>query len=352
VVSITPSFQSQSRLHDAARMALPHIFEVTWPDPSKLGADSRSAALLLNEARETFASHLGMRSDEIHFLGETNLGFHLGINGLMSGQRRLVYSNIDRMEVFAVAAGHPSKMLDVDPNGQIDFSELNNGDVLALQLCNRETGIIQAGIPDGPDQLAGLFIDATASGTRIKLPANWSTALWDSTSWAGPSGLGVFAVSKNANWSNPLPHLDGRVNPGPASLALIVASALAIDSWVADEKNLASKIAAINSEIRSYISSNIPDSDLAPGGADHLISASFLYVNAEQLVTKLADKGYPVDSGSACSSVNMQPSHVLAALGVLTQGNIRLTIHHAITFEDVHAFLDILADTISELRSE
>lgn len=86
-------------------MALPHIFEVTWPDPSKLGADSKSAALLLNEARETFASHLGIRSDEIHFLGEPNLGFHLGINGLMSGQKRLVYSNIDRMEVFAVAAG-------------------------------------------------------------------------------------------------------------------------------------------------------------------------------------------------------------------------------------------------------
>lgn len=336
-------------------MALPHIFGVTWPDPSKLGADSKSAALLLNEARKTFASHLGTRSDEIHFLGEPNLGFHLGLSGLMSDQRRLVYSNIDRMEVFAVAQSHPSKMLKVDPNGQINFSELKTNDVLALQLCNRETGIIQTGftqtgIPDAPDQLTGLFVDATASGTRIKLPANWSTALWDSTSWAGPSGLGILAVSKNANWSNPLPHLDGRVNPGPASLALIVASALAIDSWVADEENLAAKIAAINSEIRSYISRNIPDSDLAPGGADHLISASFLYINAEQLVTKLADKGYPVDSGSACSSVNMQPSHVLAALGVLTQGNIRLTIHHAITFEEVRAFLEILSETITELR--
>ena len=333
-------------------MALPHIFEVTWPDPSKLGADSKSAALLLNEARETFASHLGIRSDEIHFLGEPNLGFHLGINGLMSGQRRLVYSNIDRMEVFAVAEGHPSKMLEVDLNGQINFSELMKDDVLALQLCNRETGTIQNGRPKSPDLLAGLFVDSTASGTRIKLPANWSTALWDSTSWGGPSGLGVFAVSKSANWSNPLPHLDGRVNPGPASLALIVASALAIDSWVADEKNLAAKIAAINGEIRSYISNNIPDSDLAPGGADHLISASFLYVNAEQLVTKLADKGYPVDSGSACSSVNMQPSHVLAALGVLTQGNIRLTIHHAITFEEVKEFLEVLSQTVSELRDK
>ena len=332
-------------------MALPHIFEVTWPEPTKLGADSKSAALLLNEARETFASHLGIRSDEIHFLGEPNLGFHLGLSGLMSEEKKLVYSNIDRMEVFAIAEGHKSKMLEVDSSGQLNFSELGSDDVLSLQLCNRETGIIQNSRPKSPDQLAGLFVDATASGTRIGLPENWSTALWDSTSWAGPSGLGVFAVSKSANWKNPLPHLDGRINPGPASLALIVASALAIDSWVADEKNLAAKIATINSDIRKYISTNIPDSDLAPGGADHLISASFLYVNAEQLVTTLADKGYAVDSGSACSSINMQPSHVLAALGVLTQGNIRLTIHHATTFEQAKEFLEVLSQTISELRS-
>jgi len=329
-------------------MALPHIFEVTWPEPTKLGADSKSAALLLNEARETFASHLGVRSDELHFLGEPNLGFHLGLSGLMSEDKNLVYSNIDRMEVFAISESHNSKMLQVDSNGQLDFSKLQHNDVVALQLCNRETGLIQSG---HPENIAGLFVDATASGTRIRLPQNWSTALWDSTSWAGPGGLGIFAVSKNADWKNPLPHLDARINPGPTSLALIVASALAIDSWVADEKNLAAKIATINSDIRKYISANIPDSDLAPGGADHLISASFLYVNAEQLVTTLADKGYPVDSGSACSSINMQPSHVLAALGVLTQGNIRLTIHHATTFEQVKEFLEVLSQTISELRS-
>jgi cysteine desulfurase len=129
-----------------------------------------------------------------------------------------------------------------------------------------------------------------------------------------------------------------------------VASALAIDSWVADEKNLAAKISVINQEVRNFISTNIPDSDLAPGGADHLISASFLYVNAEQLVTTLADKGYAVDSGSACSAANMQPSHVLSALGVLTQGNIRLTIHHATTFEEIKEFLQILLQTVTELR--
>ncbi|MEJ6573598.1 MAG: cysteine desulfurase [Actinomycetes bacterium] len=329
-------------------MALPHIFEAAWPDPSKLGADSKSAALLLNEARETFAGHLGVRSDEINFLGEPNLGFHLGISGLISEQNQFIFSNIDRMEVFALSEIHRSKMLSVEGTGQISFSDLERTDVACLQLCNRETGIIQS---SRPANISGLFIDATASGTRIALPENWSTALWDSTTWAGPSGMGIFAVSKGANWKNPLPHLDGRINPGPASLPLIVASALAIDSWVADEKNLAAKIAAINTDIRNYITANIPDSDLAPGGADHLISASFLYVNAEQLVTKLADRGYPVDSGSACSASNMQPSHVLAALGVLTQGNIRLTIHHVTTFEEVKDFLEILSQTITELRS-
>jgi cysteine desulfurase len=332
-------------------MALPHIFEASWPDPAKLGVDSKSAAVLLNESKETFAGHLKVRSDEINFLGEPNLGFYLGIAGLMSVESRLVYSNIDRMEIFAIAdslGGQASvHQLQASAEGQIDFENLSPNDLVTLQLCNRETGTIQN---QRELKSESVFVDATASGIRIPLPQNWSTALWDSTSWAGPGGLGILAVSKKANWKNPLPHLDNRINPGPTSLPLIVASALAIDSWAADEKNLAAKIAAINLDIRNYITNNIPDSDLAPHGADHLISASFLYVSAEQLVTTLADKGFAVDSGSACSATNMQPSHVLAALGVLTQGNIRLTIHHATTFDDVKNFLEALKTTIEELR--
>jgi cysteine desulfurase len=332
-------------------MALPHIFEASWPDPTKLGVDSKSAAVLLNESKETFAGHLKVRSDEINFLGEPNLGFYLGIAGLLSTDSRLVYSNIDRMEIFAIADSLNSNssplQLKASKTGQIDFAGLAPKDLATLQLCNRETGTIQS---ERELNCESVFVDATASGIRIPLPQNWSTALWESTSWAGPGGLGILAVSKRAKWKNPLPHLDSRINPGPTSLPLIVASALAIDSWAADEKNLSAKIAAINLDIRNYITNYIPDSDLAPHGADHLISASFLYVSAEQLVTTLADKGFAVDSGSACSATNMQPSHVLAALGVLTQGNIRLTIHHATTFDEVKTFLEVLKSTVDELR--
>jgi hypothetical protein len=215
-----------------------------------------------------------------------------------------------------------------------------------------EPSLVSVGWSEPPSHKS---VGSTRSTTWLPAPAinynNYKTSVIKNTTYSLRNTESVpLMKGVSANWNNPLPHLDGRITPGPASLALIVASALAIDSWVADEKNLAAKISAINRDIRNYISTNIPDSDLAPGGADHLISASFLYVNAEQLVTKLADRGYPVDSGSACSSINMQPSHVLAALGVLTQGNIRLTIHHATTFEEVKEFLEVLSQTISELR--
>jgi len=349
VVSITYNFQAESRLHDGARMALPHIFDQTWPDPSKLGSDSKSAALLLNEAKETFASQLGVRSDEIHFLGEPNLGFHLGILGLKQENQTFKYGATDRMATFVIASSlSQSEELPSDQFGQIDYSSVGSSDLVALQLCNRETGVIQKNLPTN---YGACFIDATACGTRIPLPENWGVALWDSRSWMGPAGVGLLAISKKARWKNPLPHLDGKISPGPASLPLIITSAIAIDSWVADEKNLSAKTEEISKQIKTYLNSQISGCKVIDGQAPHLISAIFDGVDSEHLITRMADLGFGVDAGSACSAANMKPSHVLAGMGLSTTGNIRLTIHHATTFEDVSALLTALKSVVTELRN-
>ena len=333
-------------------MALPHIFDQTWPDPAKASDDSKSAAILLNEASETFALHLGVRSDELHFIGEPNLGFHLGIMGLNSLQFNFKYAPVDRMANFAIGnsfkeAGQNVLDLPVARDGQVDFSEVREDDLVSLQLCNRETGVIQKSLPKDP---AALFVDMTASATRFALPENWSVALWDSRSWLGPAGVGLLAISKKANWRNPLPHLDKKVSPGQVSLPLVVTSAIAIDSWVADEKNLAPKISELKEQLKAGIS-KIAGSYLIDGQADHLLSATFSGVDSQYLVNALNEKGFAVDSGSACSAANIKPSHVLAAMGLETTGNIRLKIHHAITFDQVSAFLVALETTLSELRS-
>ena len=61
-----------------------------------------------------------------------------------------------------------------------------------------------------------------------------------------------------------------------------------------------------------------------PQDAPHILSVSVLYVDAEALQTRLDARGYAVGSGSACASRHGQPSHVLAAVGGFTGGNLRV----------------------------
>jgi cysteine desulfurase len=358
VPSVTGNFQSDSPLEEAARMALPSIFDQGWADPTKLGQDARSTSLLVNEARETIASHLGIRTDELFFLGEPNLGFFLGIRGLrvMREGGRCFYSSVDKIEIAAIAQEEKEYyQLGVDVDGQIDQSELAGAtkeDLLCWQLVNGETGIYQKEPPHFP---GSIFVDATSAGTSIPLPENWSSALWDSRSWLGPAGLGIFATSTAAQWRYPLPHLDNRSVPNSASPALIIASALAIDSYVAERKRQAEKIADFNRHIREFLLREIKDCDIA-GKADNTIptqlSFSFLYIDAERLVHALAEKGFSVDSGSACQSANMEPSHVLAAMGLLTHGNVRITLKSSTTSEEVDGLCQALKELVLAQRAD
>ncbi len=58
----------------------------------------------------------------------------------------------------------------------------------------------------------------------------------------------------------------------------------------------------------------------------HLVTFSCLYVDGEALVHELDRRGFGVASGSACTASTLAPSHVLAAMGVLTHGNVRLAV--------------------------
>jgi len=356
VALITGWFCQERPLHSGAKLALPSVFEQTWPNPTKIGTDSASAAILLGEAKETIAGHLGIRTDELYFLGEPRLGFHLGINGLVNSDSTFFYSAVDRAPAFAVADYLRNNSIanvqeiGVSNKGLVDHFTSSTNDVISWQLVNGETGVIQRDISDSPSRI---FVDATSAGARLPLPSNWTTALWESRAWAGPAGLGIFALRKNQPWHNPLPHNGHSVVPGSASLALIVTSALAIDSWVADEKLLQQKILDINLRIRGFIGERISGAYFATeisNTTPHLISVSFDDVDEQILMAKLSDLAIHVDSGSACTADNMQPSHVLKAMDGHVKGNIRLTIHHEITEDEVDLLLLALEKSVAEIR--
>ena len=70
----------------------------------------------------------------------------------------------------------------------------------------------------------------------------------------------------------------------------------------------------------------------------HLVTCSFLYVDGEALVDALNRRGFEVVSGSACTASTLEPSHVLAAMGALTHGNVRVSLTRDATEPDVEVF--------------
>jgi len=83
----------------------------------------------------------------------------------------------------------------------------------------------------------------------------------------------------------------------------------------------------------------------------HVVTFSCLYVDGEALVTELDRLGFDVASGSACTASSLEPSHVLAAMGALTHGNVRVSVGRETTDEDVERFLEVLPGAIERLRA-
>jgi cysteine desulfurase len=82
-----------------------------------------------------------------------------------------------------------------------------------------------------------------------------------------------------------------------------------------------------------------------------MLSLSFLNVSGEELLSQLSREGFAVASGSACIASAIEPSHVLKAMGVLTHGNIRISLFHGVQESDVKKFLALLPGIIEQLRS-
>ena len=70
----------------------------------------------------------------------------------------------------------------------------------------------------------------------------------------------------------------------------------------------------------------------------------------EDLVRQLNEINFVLDSGSACTAAQMQPSHVLAALGMRSEGNLRITLHHSVTESEVRELINAITSVVQKSR--
>jgi cysteine desulfurase len=355
VVRVTGNFQSESPLHPKAFEVLHAAFDNGWAIPGKLSQSASKANQVRNQALESIAAALKVPVDSIFAFSSMSLGYYLGIQGLIKDSSTLVHGATDRKDVFAIASRIPHQVLSSALDGKlVSPNQQSPNSVLALSVANAETGVFQ----ECDDIIRSvntdrIFLDATASGIRVQGTNNYSTAIFDSRSWYGPGEVGLLVIKNKSQWSNPLPHLNAAHPNFDASLPLLLASAVALENFSSEVEDANKRARNFNSQLRDSFA-QIPDADIA-GSLDsslaHLLSVSFMNCNGEELLRGIQEDGFSVDSGSACTADNLEPSHVLAAMGVLTHGNIRITLHPETTQVEIDSLISSVKKNVESQRS-
>jgi cysteine desulfurase len=361
--------------HPLARQAFEQALGDGWADPRRLHAEGRRAARLLDGAREAIAAVLGARTQEVHFTPSHTASLHTAVASAAAGRRRagtgIVTSAVERSALLQAAAyagvgahagsAQAATPVPVDRLGRVDSDAMIAAvqapgvALAALQHANGEVGTVQpveavhdaaraSGVP--------LLVDAGASVGHVAVPGTWDLLAADPADWGGPAGVGVLAVRQRVRTAPVGPEDEDFWAPGGVSVPLAFAAAVALQAVEADRVTQEVRRRQLVERLRAEVS-RIPDVEVV-GDPDsrlpHVATFSFLYVDGEALVTELDRHGFAVGSGSACTSSTLEPSHVLAAMGVLTHGNVRIALDRATTADEVDRFCAVLPGAVARVR--
>jgi cysteine desulfurase len=360
--------------HPAAQAAAAAARRDGWADPARPYAAGRRARLLLDAARASVAGHLGARADEVSFTSSGTAAVHLGVLGLARGRARVgdrvVVSAVEHSAVLhaarAVSSDDDPVTVAVRSTGQVDLDAFTAavaapGVALAcLQSANHEVGTRQPVAEAAAACRAHdvpLLVDAAASVGRLPVPTGWDVLTASAHKWGGPAGVGVLTVRTGTRWRSPSPddsREGGRV-PGFPDVVGAVAAAAALEAVAADCEQNAARLAALVDRVRRTVPDVLPDVEVVGDPVDrlpHIVTFSCLYVDGEALLSAFDRAGFAVSSGSACVADALVPSHVLAAMGVLTHGNVRVSLPYDITDSDVDRFLTLLPGIVAGIRAD
>ncbi|MFB9661958.1 cysteine desulfurase family protein [Glycomyces mayteni] len=354
--------------HPAARDAYAAALSEGWAGPGRLYTLGRRSRMLLEAARQSAAASLGVSADEVTFTSSGTQAVHAGVLGVIaarSGPGPLVHSAVEHSSVLHAAQWHEARggqvsVVPVDRLGRVDPDPLavvdSAASVLAVQSANHEVGTRQPVAEIAANaQGVPLVVDAAASLPWEPVPAGWSVLAASARKWGGLSGAGILVVRSGVRWRNPFPGEDSSIREalGEVDVAAAVAAAASLRAVVAEREALSARMRVLTDRIREHIAETVPEVELPGDPVDrlpHIVTFSCLGVDGEVLLTELNRAGFAVSSGSACASTRLRPSHVLQAMGVLSHGNVRVSLHRETTEADVERFLEVLPGIVESIR--
>jgi cysteine desulfurase len=370
--------------HAATTPARPEVVAAMTPlltvfNPNSLHAEGRAARAAVDSARETVARVLGAAPREIVFTGggsESDVLAIVGAARAAAGRGRHVVTAATEHHAVLHAVdvlekeGWRVTRLPVDARGLVDpaaFASALTAEttVASVMLANNEIGVVQPvaelariarerGVlfhTDAVQAPGWLALDVDALGVDLlSLSAH---------KFYGPKGVGVLYVRRGTALE-PIVVGGGQehgLRAGTENVAGIAGFAVALALADAERAATAARVAALRDRLEAGIVAAIPDVVVNGAGAPRLannLSVAFAGVPSDALLMRLDLDGIAASAGSACAAGSLEPSHVVAALGLgerHRRGVIRFSLGRDTTPAEVDAVVQRLPSTIASMRT-
>jgi cysteine desulfurase len=367
--------------HASTSPLRPGVAEAMTPwlssaDPGRLHTEGRLARAALEDARATVAAALGTRPRQVIFTSGATESIHAAtygaLGGVTGGASRVVCSAVEHAAVRDASVDLAGAVVPapVDAEGRIDVDGVLDaiGPATALVHCqwaNQEVGALQPVrevVAVCRERGVTVHVDAASAAGRVPIAFDDLGADLLSLSahkLGGPRGIGVLLVRRGRRFT---PLLAGGAQER-ARRAGMEATPLAVGfaaAWAAlDAAGGAGAEAAVArrhvDRLRAAALA-IPDvTALGPADPDerlaHLLCVDVAGVEAEGVLLGLDQAGVAAHSGSACSSELLEPSPVLAAMGVPAERSLRFSAGWSTTDEEVDLACRALPEVVGRLRA-
>lgn len=361
--------------------AMTPYFSASFGNPSSVHRYGQVAEAAVDSARETVASILNCKPEEIIFTSCGSESDNLAIRGAAYAVRQKTGAN----GILASRAEHPAvtrtllhlekyegfrvEWLEVDEHGMVTAQAVAKviGDhtaIVSVMYANNEIGTINpieeiAEICRAKDIL--FHTDAVQAAAYLALDVQALSVDMMSLGahkFYGPKGVGALYVRKGTPL---ISHLTGggqefSLRAGTQNVPYIVGFAEALRLTNEERGLRVTHVRPLRDRIIGTVLETITDSRLTghiESRLPHHASFAFKDVDGNLLLTLLDAAGFACSSGSACKTGNPEPSEVMNAIGLSRDwglGSLRVTLGARTTTADVDAFLKILPELVEKAR--
>ena len=360
-------------VHPNVRNAMLRAFDADFGNPSSMHWAGRDSRQLMDQSRMDVARGIGCHPAEIVFTGGATEADNLALFGTLHlfppNEAHLITSAIEHHAILHAAhrleeEGYSVTYLSVDEHGFVDPEDVRRAirpetKLISIMYVNNEVGFVQPIAEIGriarehdirfhtdAVQAVGLF-DVDVEKLNVDLLSLSAHKIY------GPKGIGALYVRSEVELAPMIlggpqeRSLRAGTENVPGIVGLGTAMTLVCEHRAKERVRLLGLRKYLIGGLQSLgleVIVNGPQENIAP----HILSISFIGVDAEMMLIRLNGEGIAVSLGSACNSKSIEPSHVLTAMK-LPQEQIESTLRISLGMPTTKDELDILLSAIAHV---